>query len=146
MYWLCASQCGIVIPQTRTAKFCRESCAKLSASQGRLSPLCRTSTSNAVKAELLKSSKIQLTPATIIHVYCHLASASGAWWQKLRDWGGASSLRPSGSLTQTQSLKTLTRLLLENIHILITHIFVYIPWTTRLHIPPIHIHIHITIY
>ncbi len=69
----------------------------LSASQGLLSPLCRTSTSNAVKAELLKSSKTQLTPVTIISVYCHLESASGAWWQKLRDWGGASSLRPSGS-------------------------------------------------
>ncbi len=35
-------------------------------------------------------------------------------------------------------------MLLKNIHILITRIFVYIPWTTRLHIPPIHIHI--TIY
>ncbi len=31
------------------------------------------------------------------------------------------------------------RLLLKNIHTLITRIFVYIPWTTRLHIPPIHI-------
>ncbi len=50
----------------------------LSASQGWLSPLCRTSTSNAVKAELLKSSKIQLTPVTIFSFYCHLASASGA--------------------------------------------------------------------
>ncbi len=40
------------------------------------------------------SSKTQLTPVTIFSVYCHLASASGAWWQKLRDWGGASSLRP----------------------------------------------------
>ncbi len=67
-----------------------------------LSPLCRASTSNAAKAELLKSSKTQLTPVTIFSVYCHLASASGAWWQKLRDWGGASSLKPSGSLTQTQ--------------------------------------------
>ncbi len=89
------------MPQTRTAKLYRESCAWLSASQGLLSPLCRTSTSNAVKAELLKSSKIQLTPVTIFSVYCHLASASGAWWQRLKDWGGASSLRPSGSLTQT---------------------------------------------
>ncbi len=86
------------IPQTRTAKLYRESCG----SQGLLFPLCRTSTSNAVKAELLKSSKTQITPVTIISVYCHLASASGAWWRRLRDWGGASSLRPSGSLTQTQ--------------------------------------------
>ncbi len=41
-------------------------------------PLCRTSTSNAVKAGLLKSSKTLLTPVTIFSVYCHLASASGA--------------------------------------------------------------------
>jgi len=47
------------------------------------------------------------TPVTIFSVYCHLASASGAWWQKLRNWGGASSLGPSGSLTQTQSHKHL---------------------------------------
>ncbi len=26
-YWLSASQCGIIMPQTRTAKLCRESCA-----------------------------------------------------------------------------------------------------------------------
>ncbi len=38
----------------------------------------RSSTSNAAKAELLKSSKTQLTPVTIFSVYCHLASASGA--------------------------------------------------------------------
>ncbi len=61
----------------------------------------RSNVSNAAKAELLKSSKTRITPVTIFSVYCHLASASGAWWQKLRDWGGASSLRPSGSLTQT---------------------------------------------
>ncbi len=72
------SQCGMEIPQTRTAKLYRESCAYLSASQGLLSPLCRSSTSNAAKAELLKSSKTQITPVTIFSVYCHLASASGA--------------------------------------------------------------------
>ncbi len=55
-----------------------ESCALLSTSQDLLSPLCRTSTSNASKAELLKSSKTQITPVTIFSVYCHLASASGA--------------------------------------------------------------------
>ncbi len=49
------------------------------------------------KAELLKLSSTQITPVTVFSFYCHLASASGAWWQKLRDWGGASSLRPSGS-------------------------------------------------
>ncbi len=91
----CASQCGIVTPQIRTAKLCRESCAWLSASQGLLSPLCRTSTSNAAKAELLKSSKTQITPVTIFSFYYHLASASWAWWQKLRDLEGVSSLRPS---------------------------------------------------
>ncbi len=61
----------------------------------------RNIVSNIAKAELLKLSKTRITPVTIFSVYCHLASASGAWWQKLRDWGGASSLRPSGSLTQT---------------------------------------------
>ncbi len=35
--------------------------------------------------------------ANVSSFYCHLASASGAWWQKLRDLGGASSPRPSGS-------------------------------------------------
>ncbi len=71
--------------------------ALLSASQGLLSPLCRTSTSNAAKAELLKSSRTRITPVTTFSFYCHLAGATGAWWQKLRDWGGASSPRPSGS-------------------------------------------------
>ncbi len=50
-------------------------------------------------AKIIKDSN---HPSTVSSFYCHLASASGAWWQKLRDWGGASSLRPSGSLTQTQ--------------------------------------------
>ncbi len=58
--------------------------------------------SNAAEAELLKSPKTQTTPVTIFSVYCHLAGATGAWWQRQRDWGRASSLRPSGSLTQTQ--------------------------------------------
>ncbi len=49
------------------------------------------------KSRAVKSSKTQLTPVTIFSFHCHLASASGAWWQKLRDWGGASSLRPPGS-------------------------------------------------
>ncbi len=73
-----------------------QSCV-LSISQGLLSPLCRTSTSNAAKAELPKSSRTQITLVTVFSFYCHLASASGTWWQKLRDLGGASSLRPSGS-------------------------------------------------
>ncbi len=60
-------------------------------------PLCSTSTSNAAEAELQKSSRTRITPVTIFSVYCHLAGASGAWWQRLKDWGRASSLRPSGS-------------------------------------------------
>ncbi len=44
---------------------------------------------------------VHLFPVTIFSVYCHLAGATGAWWQRQRDWGRASSLRPSGSLTQT---------------------------------------------
>ncbi len=90
--------------------------------------------------QLLKSSKTQLTPVTIFSVYCHLAGASGAWWQKLKDWGGASSLRPSGSLTQTQFHKHLQDSLTVK-HPYSHHPycwFVYIPGTTRLHISLAH--------
>ncbi len=45
-------------------------------------------------AKIIKDSN---HPVTIFSVHCHLASASGAWWQKLRDWGGASSPSLSGS-------------------------------------------------
>ncbi len=92
-----ASQCGMETAPVRTAKLCRELWALLSASQALFSPLCRTFTSNTAKAELIKSSRTQITPATVSSFYWHLASASGAWWQKMRDWGGASSPRPSGS-------------------------------------------------
>ncbi len=69
----------------------------------------------------------------------------GAWWQKLRDWGGASSLRPSGCLTQTQFHKPLQDSLLTVIHPYSHHpycCYVYIPGITRLHIPLVHITIH----
>ncbi len=88
-----------------------------------------------------KKKKTQLTPVTIFSVYCHLASASGAWWQKLRDWRGASSLRPSGSLTQTQFHKHLQDSLFTVKHSYSHHpycCYVYIPGTTRLHIPLAH--------
>ncbi len=52
----------------------------------------------------IKSSRTQITLITVSSFYCHLASASGVWWQKLRDWGGASSLRPSGSYTQSHNI------------------------------------------
>ncbi len=106
----------------RTAKLCRESCAWLSASQGLLSPPCRTSTSNAVKAELLKSSKSQITPVTISSFYCHLASASGAWWQKLRDLGGASSLRHQApKLKLSLITSTWLHLMISKIFIILHH-------------------------
>jgi len=44
----------------------------------KLNAVLYTSTSNAAKAELQKSSRTQITPVTIFSVYCHLASASGA--------------------------------------------------------------------
>ncbi len=97
VYWLSASQWGKETPPIRATKLCRELFSWLSTSQGLLSPLCRTSTSNTAKSELIKSSRTQITLLTVSSLYCHLASASGAWWQKLRDWGGASSLRPLGS-------------------------------------------------
>ncbi len=70
----------------------------------RPTPLCRTSTSNAAEAELSKSPRTQITLETVFSLCCHLVSASAAWWQKLRDWGGVSSPRPSDSWTQTQPL------------------------------------------
>ncbi len=57
----------------------------------------QTSTSNAAEAELSKSSRTQITLVTISSFCYHLVSASVALWQKLRDLGGASSPRPSGS-------------------------------------------------
>ncbi len=72
------TQCAMVMPRIRTAKLCREWYFQLSASQGLLSPLCGTSTSNAAKAELSKPSKTQITPVTVFSFCCHLASASGA--------------------------------------------------------------------
>ncbi len=49
------------------------------------------------KAELQKSSRTRITPVTIFSFYCHLAGATGACWLKLKDCGGVSSPRPSGS-------------------------------------------------
>ncbi len=106
------TQCGMETAPIKTEKPCRELCAYLSASQGLLSPLCRTSTSNAAEAELSKSSRTQITLETVSSLCCHLVSASAAWWQKLRDLGGVSSPRPSDSWTQTQPLNiTMTSLI-----------------------------------
>ncbi len=49
------------------------------------------------KSRAAKILKDSTHPGNHLSVYCHLANASGAWWQRLKDWGGASSLRPSGS-------------------------------------------------
>ncbi len=56
-------------------------------------PLCTAFTSNAAKAELLKSSRTQITLVTVSSFYCHLACTSIAGWQKLWDLRGASSPR-----------------------------------------------------
>jgi len=100
------------------------------------------------KSRAAKIIKDSTTPVTIFSVYCHLRSASGAWWQKLRDWGGASSLRPSGSLTQTQFHKHLqdsfinckTSIFSSPVLLLCVH-----TRYNRLHIPLIPL-VHITIY
>ncbi len=60
--------------------------------------------SNAAEADLSKSPRTQITLETGYSLCCHLVSASAAWWLKLRDLGGVSSPRPSGSWTQTQPL------------------------------------------
>ncbi len=83
-------------------------------SLGLLSPLCRTSTSNAAEAELSKSSRTQITLETVSSLCCHLVSASAAWWQKLRDSGGVSSPRPSDSWTQTQPLNIIMTSLINH--------------------------------
>ncbi len=94
----------------RLTSWCQDNCLSLNVSKTKelivdfwkrqqrpYTPLMISGKSRAAK--IIKDSN---HPVTIFSVYCHLASASGAWWQRLRDWGGASSLRPSGSLTQTQ--------------------------------------------
>ncbi len=55
-----------------------------------------------------------LTPVTIFSFYCHLAGATGACWLKLKDCGGVSSPRPSGSWTQSHNSITSTGLNLIN--------------------------------
>ncbi len=74
------TQCISVWYNNATNQDCKalQRVVSLSASQGLLSPLCRTSTSNAAKAELLKSSRTRITLVTIFSFHCHLASASGA--------------------------------------------------------------------
>ncbi len=71
-------QCGMETAQVKTANPCIEWCAKLSTSQGLLSPRCRTSTSNAAEAELSKSSRTRTTLVTVFSLCCHLVSASVA--------------------------------------------------------------------
>ncbi len=62
---------------------------------------------NAAEAELSKSPRTQITLETVYSLCCHLVSASAAWWQKLRDSGGASSpghQAPEFKLNWTQPL------------------------------------------
>ncbi len=44
-----------------------------------------------------RSRPVKITLETVYSLCCHLVSASASWWQKLRDSGGVSSPRPSGS-------------------------------------------------
>ncbi len=53
------------------------------------------------KSRAVKITKDSNHPGNHLFRLLPSGNASGAWWQGLRDWGGASSLRPSGSLTQT---------------------------------------------
>ncbi len=95
------------------------------------------------KSRAAKIIKDSTHPGNHLSVYCHLASASGAWWQKPRDWGGAFSLRPSGSLTQTQFHKHLQdSFTFTIIRIAATCIYPVQPVCTSL----LHIPVHITIY
>ncbi len=99
--------------------------------------------SSAESRVLIKSSRTQITLVTVSSFYCHLTSASGAWCQKLRDWGGASS---SGHQAPKLKLCLITSIWLNSINskwFTILHnpycCFVYIPGTTCLHIPLAHL-------
>ncbi len=77
------------------------------------------------------------------HLFCLLPSGKRfrSMMAKLRDWGGDYSLRPSGSLTQTQFHKHLQDSLLTVKHSYSHHpycCYVYLPGTTCLHIPLAH--------
>ncbi len=61
-----------------------------------------------------QSSRTQLTPVTIISVYCHLASASGACWQRLKNCGGVSFPQAIRLLNQSHNIITSTGLNLIN--------------------------------
>ncbi len=92
-------------------------------------------------SELLKSSKTQITPITVSSFYCHLASASGAWWQKLRDWGGASSKLKLSLITFTRLNLMCTYPVQPCLHIPLAHPCLYYnllsPQYTVLHILPL---------
>ncbi len=82
------------------------------------------------KSRAAKITKDSNHPCNRLFFYCHLASASGAWWQKLRDLGGASSLRPS-KLKLSQITSTWLNLINSKIPTILHHCcYVYL-----LHIP-----------
>ncbi len=82
------------------------------------------------KSRAAKITKDSNHPCNRLFFYCHLASASGAWWQKLRDLGGASSLRPS-KLKLSQITSTWLNLINSKIPTLLHHCcYLYL-----LHIP-----------
>ncbi len=74
--------------------------------------------SHDIHAKIIIKSCHQITLVTVFSLCCHLVSASAAWWQKLRDLGGVSSPRPSGSLTPELKLSFLTS---SWLHLLITY-------------------------
>ncbi len=138
---LSASQCSMEIPQTRTAQRVVRLAERISGSAlPSLQVICLKRCKSRA-AKIIKDSTHPPGWKTIFSVYCHLASASGAWWQKLRDW----ELLPPGHQAPKLklSLITSTRLNLINCKIftILHHLhccYVYIPGTTCLHIPLAH--------
>ncbi len=99
----------------------------------------RRNQKNQTQEQFLPSSNHQtiIPGITIFSFHCHLASASGAWWQKLRR-----SFFPQAPKLKL-SLITFTGLNLINCKtfIILHHphcCYVYIPATTCLHIPLAH--------
>ncbi len=106
----------------------------------------RRNQKNQTQEQFLPSSHHQtiIPGITIFSFHCHLASASGAWWQKLRR-REEEELLPSGHQAPKLklSLITFTGLNLINCKtfIILHHphcCYVYIPATTCLHIPLAH--------
>ncbi len=104
------------IPQTRTAQRVVRLAERIS---GSALPSLQDIYLKRCKSRAAKIIKDSTHPPgwkTIFSVYCHLASASGAWWQKLRDW----ELLPPGHQAPKLKLSLITSTRLNLINFIVT--------------------------